>query len=151
MVDEVTVHVDAPAEAIYALVTDVRSMGRWSPECTGARWLGGAAGPAVGARFVGFNRHGLAHWFTRCEVTAAEPGHHFEFQVKESGMVWGYRFVPSPDGAGTDVTEYRTEVRRPGVVVRAVQRSGLIGRDRDTKMVDGMHATLERVKAAAEA
>ena len=66
-------------------------------------------------------------------------------------MVWGYRFVPSPDGASTDVTEYRTEVRRPGVVVRAVQRSGLIGRDRDTLMVNGMRATLERVKAAAEA
>ncbi len=149
--DEVTVHVDAPADKLYSLVTDVRSMGRWSPECTGARWLAKASGPAVGARFVGFNRKGLVHWFTRCEVTAAEPGHHYEFEVRESGMVWGYRFVPSPGGGGTDVTEYRSEARRPGVVVRAVQRSGLIGRDRDTLMVNGMRATLERVKAAAEA
>ncbi len=144
-------HVDAPAESIYALVTDVRSMGRWSPECTGARWVLGAREAAVGARFVGFNRHGLVRWVTRCRVTAAEPGRHFEFEVRESGMVWGYRFVPSVEGSATDVTEYRTEARRPGVMVRAVQRSGLIGRDRDQKMVDGMHATLERVKAAAEA
>lgn len=143
-------HIDAPADALYALLTDVRSMGRWSPECTGARWWGKPTGPAVGARFVGFNRNGLAHWVTRCTVTAADPGRHFEFEVRESGMVWGYRFVPSPDGGGTDVTEYRTEARRAGAVVRAVQLSGLIGRDRDKLMVDGMHATLERVKAAAE-
>lgn len=141
--------VRAPAEKVYDLVADVTQMGRWSPECTGGRWLGGAKGPAVGARFRGSNRHGLMRWSTRCEVTKAEPGRAFEWQVRESGMRWGYRF--EPDGDGTLVTEYREQTRPVPAAIRLVQRSGMIGRDRERLMVEGMRATLERLKEAAEA
>jgi len=49
--NEVSIPVAAPPERLYDLITDVTQMGRWSPECTGGKWLGGAAGPAAGARF----------------------------------------------------------------------------------------------------
>ena len=104
--DEVSVTVNAPAEKVYDLLADIAQMGRWSPECTGGRWVGGATEAAVGARFKGSNRHGLMRWTTNCEVTKAERGKAFEWQVKESGMRWGYRFEPDGDG-GTVVTEYR--------------------------------------------
>ncbi|MFN2524390.1 MAG: SRPBCC family protein, partial [Mycobacteriales bacterium] len=48
--------VDAPADVVWGLVSDLPGMGRLSPENTGGRWSGGATGPAVGARFRGANR-----------------------------------------------------------------------------------------------
>ena len=146
--DEVSLRIAAPAHQLYDLVTDVTQMGRWSPECTGGRWTDGATGPTVGARFKGSNRHGPMRWSTRCEITRAEPGRAFEWQVAESGMRWGYRF--DADGDGTVVTEYREKTRDTPWYIRAVQRSGLIGRDREALMVDGMRQTLERLKEAAE-
>jgi uncharacterized protein YndB with AHSA1/START domain len=147
--DEVSLHVDAPAEVLYDLVSDITQMGRWSPENTGGRWRDGAQGPAEGARFRGSNRRGPVRWWTHCTVTKADRPSAFEFQVSESGMVWGYRF--EPEGAGTLVTEYREHTRAVNPVVKLVQVSGLIGRDRERLMVEGMQATLERVKEAAEA
>jgi uncharacterized protein YndB with AHSA1/START domain len=146
--DEVSLHIDAPAEVVYDLVSDVTAMGRWSPENTGGRWLGGATGPAVGARFRGSNRHGIVRWWTHCTVTVADPPTAFEFRVAESQMIWGYRF--EPEGDGTLVTEYRRHTRPVNPAVKLVQRSGLLGRDREELMVDGMRTTLERLKAAAE-
>ncbi|MGI5125775.1 SRPBCC family protein [Pseudonocardia sp. CA-107938] len=146
--DEATVVIDAPAPAIWELVTDVTRMGRWSPEARGARWFGGARGPAVGARFVGFNRHGLVWWATRCTVVECDEPHRFAFQVAESGMTWGWRLEPV-DG-GTSVTEWRDQTRSTNVLIKAVQRSGIIGRDRERLMVDGMHRTLGAVKAYLE-
>jgi uncharacterized protein YndB with AHSA1/START domain len=146
--DEVSLHIGAPAEHLYDLITDITQMGRWSPENTGGRWLGGATGPAVGARFRGSNRHGIARWWTHCTVTEADRPVAFEFQVAESQMVWGYRF--EPEGDGTRVTEYRRHTRTVNPVIKLVTRSGLIGRDREQLMVDGMRDTLERLKAAAE-
>jgi hypothetical protein len=148
--DEVSLHVDAPAEQLYDMVTDIARMGDWSPENTGGRWMGGATGPALGAKFLGWNKHGLIRWFTRCTVTRADRPDGFEFQVNESKMIWGYRFEADPAG-GTLVTEYRRHTKPVNAVIGLVQRSGMLGKDREQLMVDGMRATLERLKAAAEA
>src|SRR3546814_5728159 len=59
--DSVTVRIAAPPERIYAIVTDIENMGRLSPECTGGRWLAGATGPRVGARFKGTNKRSEEH------------------------------------------------------------------------------------------
>ena len=51
-------------------------MGRWSPECTGGKWLDGAAGPAEGARFKGSNKHGPLRCSTKCTIPKADrPSH----------------------------------------------------------------------------
>jgi uncharacterized protein YndB with AHSA1/START domain len=148
-VDEVSLRIAAPPEQVYDLVADVTAMGRWSPECTGGRWLDGATGAEVGARFKGTNRHGFMRWSTTSTITRAERGAALEWQVDQSGMRWGYRF--ERDGDGTVVTEYREQTKDTPRYVKLVQRSGLIGRDRDRLLVDGMRTTLERVREAAEA
>ena len=51
--DEVTVHMNATPEEVWALVSDVTQIGRYSPETFEGEWLDGATGPAVGARFRG--------------------------------------------------------------------------------------------------
>ena len=61
-------HVDAPPEVVWGLVSDVTNTGRFSPETFEAEWLDGATGPAVGTRFRGHvRRTGLAS----CQPRAA--------------------------------------------------------------------------------
>src|SRR6478609_5890528 len=106
MNDSVTIHIEAPAQEIWELVSDVTRIGRYSPETFEAEWLEGATGPVVGAKFRGHvkrNGRGPTYW-TTCTVVAAEPGREFAFGVGPNQLSrWGYRIEPSGDGA--DVTE----------------------------------------------
>src|SRR5580658_4895012 len=108
MHDSVTVHMAAPADRIWDLVSDVTKIGRYSPETFEAVWIDGATGPAAGAKFRGHvkrNGKGPVYW-TTCTVTASEPGRAFAFGVgpKDKPLnVWRYQLVPA--GTGTDVTE----------------------------------------------
>jgi len=107
---EESVVVGAPAQDVYAAVSELRNMGRWSPECF-AVWCRGQV-VREGTRFVGFNRKGLLFWFTTCRVTRAERPCEFAFQVTTFGLpvaLWGYRF--EPEGAATRVTEYWEDLR----------------------------------------
>jgi hypothetical protein len=113
--------IDAPAEALYELISDITRTGEWSPENVGGRWLGTATGPAVGARFRGSNRRGFRRWSTTCTVVAADPGRRFAFDVAFAGIPvarWSYGFAP--DGDGTVVTETWTD-RRPGLFAAAAR------------------------------
>lgn len=147
--DEVTLRVAAPPGRIYEIVTDIAQMGRLSPECTGGRWLDGATGPAVGARFRGSNKRGLARWSTTNEVVAADPGRRFSFETKQSGARWTYEL--EPDGGGTLVTERRELFKARPLVAKVFTQVLLGGEDGHSgELRDGMRQTLERVKAIAE-
>lgn len=149
-VDAVTLRIDAAPERIYAIVTDVAQMGRLSPECTGGRWLAGATGPAVGARFKGHNKRGIARWSTTNEVVAAEPGREFAFETQQSGTRWAYHL--EADGDGTLVTESRTAFKPRPLLARVFSAVALGGvAEHDEEMREGLRATLERLKAVAEA
>src|ERR1700679_545952 len=108
MHDSVTVHMAASPEKVWALVSDVTKIGRYSPETFEAEWLDGATGPAVGATCRGHvkrTQKGPTYW-TTCTVTASEPGREFAFGVGPADKplnVWRYQLAPS--GEGTDVTE----------------------------------------------
>ena len=47
-----SIFIHAPAERVWAMVSDVTRMGEWSPEAVRAEWLDGANGPSVGARAI---------------------------------------------------------------------------------------------------
>ena len=49
----VTVTMKAGPAEVWALVSDVTRIGEFSPETFEARWIDGATGPVVGARFQG--------------------------------------------------------------------------------------------------
>ncbi len=147
--DEVSIDINAPRDKVWGLIADFGNMGRWSPELRRIIWVGRAKAPAVGAQFLGVNRHGLVPWATLCRVTKCDEGEAIEWDNRVGGMRWGYRFEDAPDG-GTRVTEYRLEFKQMPRPIRAVVNSGVIGRDREDLMRAGMQTTLERVKAAAE-
>ena len=140
----------APAEVLYELVSDVTRMGEWSPETTSCRWVGGATGPRMGARFRGSNRNGWRRWSTACTVVAAEPGSRFSFDVDLGGLPisrWTYEFLP--EDQGTRVRESWTD-RRPGWI----DRFGKLVRgitDTHAHNRAGMEATLVALRGHAEA
>lgn len=146
----VTVHMHAPAEQIWDLVSDVTRIGTYSPETFEAEWLDGATGPAVGARFRGHvrrNGRGPVYW-TTCTVLASEPGREFAFGVGGAGKpvnVWRYRLEPAGDG--TDVTE-SFEL---GDQLLIKLYWALAGRSRARTNEAGMRTTLERIRDEVEA
>jgi uncharacterized protein YndB with AHSA1/START domain len=145
----VTVHIAAPPQPIWELVSDVTKIGRYSPETFEAEWLDGATGPVVGARFRGHvkrNGKGPTYW-TKCTVLASEPGREFAFGVGPGDKplsVWRYELAPNGDG--TDVTESFTLTRTK--LLRLYW--SLFGWTRGKTNRDGMRTTLERVKAEVE-
>lgn len=145
MQDETSIHIEAPPERVYELVSDLPRMGEWSPECYRCDWLDGWTGPAVGARFRGYNRRGRARWTTTGTVVVADPGREFSFTTAWLGNLpasrWTYRLRLS-DG-GTELTEsYRAP--RAGALI-------LLHRWRAPELQQGMQSTLERIKRTAEA
>ena len=143
-----TIAIAAPIGEVFAAVSDVTRMGEWSPECVAARWVGGADGPAVGARFEGDNVAALGpvtlkRWTTTSEVSEFEPNAVFEF-VAERHTTWRYEFAES--GGGTVVTESFSHPPYVG------WQKWVYGRlaNRRRAMTAGMRATLERIKRALE-
>lgn len=142
--------IDAPAEVIYDLVSDLPRMGEWSPECQRVEWLDGASGPGVGARFVGHNEGGparLVKWSRRGRVLAADRGREFAFVTEEGGREsteWTYRFEAT--GGGTRVTE-SYEVKWIPVWARIVD----VPTNRARELREGMDRTLAQLKSKAEA
>jgi uncharacterized protein YndB with AHSA1/START domain len=145
----VTREIHAPAEQVWAMVSDVTRMGEWSPETEGAEWLGDASGPAPGAKFRGSNRNGKKQWKTVATVVDAEPGRRFSFRVAAGPMKvaeWGYTFEPT--AAGCRVTETWTDQRGRIATTLGKPVSGVA--DRVAHNQAGMVQTLERLAAAAE-
>ncbi|WUH88795.1 SRPBCC family protein [Streptomyces sp. NBC_00433] len=145
--DEVSIWVGAAPEAVWAVVADPTRYGEWSPENQGGRWQSGAE-PGPGAVFKGTNKRGVVRWTTTCTVLEYDAPKRFAFEVAESRMRWGYRL--EPQAGGTLVTEWREHAGPLPIPARIITASRLLGRDREQLMVDGMQATLERVKRAVE-
>src|SRR6202051_5264118 len=104
MHDSVTVHMKASPGRGWALVSDVPKIGNYSPETFEAKWIEGATGPAVGARFRGHvkrNGIGPVYW-TTCTVSESEPGKSFAFGVGAAGKtpltVWRCEIAPADRG-----------------------------------------------------
>ena len=141
-----SVTIDRPALEVFAAVADITRIGEWSPECTSGRWVGGATGPAMGAKFEGDNKVVIAgitlkKWTTTSEVTACVPGEVFEF-VAEGFTTWRYEL--QPDGAGTKVTEsfsFDASKGFQGFLYEKVMR-------RSSTMTKGMQRTLVQLKSS---
>ena len=146
----VSVHIDASPERVYELVSDVTRMGEWSPETYRCKWVDGE-GPAVGARFKGYNRRGRARWSNTLKVIVADPGHEFAFRrdVLHCG-VCDWRYCMEPDGTGTILTE-SYEVTEPEWAITNWFNGLMLGvEDRDDDLIRGLRTTLDRIKKAAE-
>ena len=140
----------APPAEVWAMVSDLPRMGEWSPEATGAKWVKGADGPAVGARFRGRNRNGIRRWSTSGKVVECEPGKAFAFDIVVGPLSvarWSYRIEPT--ATGCRVTEQWDDKRSPLMPTIGRLASG-VG-DRASHNRQSMEQTLANLAKAAEA
>ncbi len=146
--DAVSMDIAAPPERVWALVSDITNMPRWSPETYKTRWIHGAKGPLPGARFKGTNRWGWIRWSSICEVEVAEPGREFTFVTY---ITWRQRtrwsYVFEPVGGGARVTESRYSISK---AFFHTQVENALMHGHQESFEKGMRATLQRIKAAAE-
>jgi uncharacterized protein YndB with AHSA1/START domain len=103
---EVTRRIAASPDDVWRLVSDINTPARFSSEFTGAEWVGGASGGALGACFEGHNRHSaIGTWTTTSTIVGFEPGRTFAWAVgdpEDPSATW--RFELMPDGDATHVT-----------------------------------------------
>jgi uncharacterized protein YndB with AHSA1/START domain len=146
----VTKDIAAPAETVWAMVSDVTRMGEWSPENESAEWLGNATGPHPGATFRGTNCNGKKKWQTVATILDADPGRAFSFRVKAAGGLkvaeWHYAFEPT--ATGCRVTE--TWIDQRGFLVKSLGKPVSGVGDRAAHNRAGMEQTLARLASAAE-
>jgi hypothetical protein len=151
---EVDLLVDTPIEAIWDVVTDIDLPAAFSTECLGAEWID--EGPALGARFVGHNRHeALGQWDTTSWVNRYEPPHAFGWAVSDpdspSATWWflleqedsgvrvrqGGRMGPAPSGLNIAISAMPDKEER--IVARRL-----------AEWEQNMLATLEGIKQRLE-
>jgi uncharacterized protein YndB with AHSA1/START domain len=154
---EVELRVDAPAERVWALVSDIELPARFSSEFQGADWLDGATSAAPGARFVGRNQHPAAGgWETTCTVVACEPERVFEWAVGDPtypSATWRFELLPDEAG-GVRLRQFARLGPAPSGLTPAIEAMP----DKEERIVArrleehraNMLATLEGVKALAE-
>jgi uncharacterized protein YndB with AHSA1/START domain len=146
---EVSRDIATTPDAVYAAISDVTQMGKWSEECVSCEWHDGFDGPALGALFDGHNRNGEHEWTSQGKVIEAEPGKAFAFECSMFDFhysTWGYRIEPT--ATGCRVTEWSEDLRPESAMEFSKQTSGID--DREARNRETMSGTLERLAAALE-
>lgn len=139
-----TVEMDAPAQEVWEVVSDLARMPEFSPELRKAYVVGR---PGIGARILGINRRGVVAWPTTSRVVRWEPGRALAWRTRESAATWVYELEPTP--TGTRVTGRR-------VLTRFSVATALLGpviggaAGHDAELAAGIRTTLERIKAVVE-
>jgi uncharacterized protein YndB with AHSA1/START domain len=140
------IDINAPVARVWALVSDLSRMPQWSPQCR----LMKAFGPVrQGTRTIDFDRRNRLFWPTTSTVTEVIPEKKIAFRVNQNNTIWSYE--PEPTDAGTRVVE--TRHAENGVKPAAnMTVNALFGGvpNLERELVDGMNASLSRIKAAAE-
>ncbi|MBM9463271.1 SRPBCC family protein [Aeromicrobium sp. YIM 150415] len=137
----------SPAE-VWAVVSDLRRMGEWSPQCRKMFIKGGVV--QRGTSTVNINRQGPLVWPTRSVVTEFVPEQRLQFVVRENKTRWTFELEATPEG--TRLTESRTTPKGVSDLSNLLTRRVLGGTERfEDGLQSGIHQTLRRIKDAAEA
>ena len=142
-----SIEIDAPPARVWDIVSDLRRMGEWSPQCVRMAVLGREVG--VGTRTINLNRSGWKRWPTTARVVVFEPEQTLAFRIPVNRSVWTYELEPT--ATGTLLTESR---RTPNGTSKASDLAvavGLGGVDPfEASLAAGIRQTLQRIKVEAE-
>lgn len=140
--------VDAPADKVWEVLTDLAKMPDWSPELVRMIPLK-TGGLRVGQWYLGINRRKAVIWPSRSVVAVLEPGRTLTWDTMSSGARWIWEL--SPDGDRTRVVHRRPVPRRLTLLSKLFARYLLGGAPEHTDELEaGMAQTVSRLKAAAE-
>ena len=93
---EASIEIDAPPAEVWELVSDLRNMPRWSPQCRKTIVRGGAM--REGAKLININRRGLLFWPTQAMVTEFVHEQKIAFKIRENWTIWSFTLTPTSDG-----------------------------------------------------
>ena len=145
----VSVDINAPADKVWSMVTDLPRKGEWSPENQGGEWAKGATGAAVGAVFKGTNKNGKKQWSTSVKVNQCDAPRKFSFGLMLLGKNWcDWIYEIEPTATGCRVTHSWVDHRTPLSGTLGKWASGVA--DRATHNKANMEVTLANLKKAAE-
>lgn len=146
----VDVFIDAPPDAVWALVSDITLPARFSSELQAAEWIDATT-------FRGRNRHDAAgEWETICFVTKRVEESVFEFAVSDPAQPSAsWRFSLEPEDAGTRLTHWMQIGPAPSGLTPAIEampdkEERIIARRLDEHRFN-MLATVQGIKELAEA
>ena len=140
------IEINAPVTKVWSLVSDLSRMPQWSPQCR----LMKALGPVrPGTRTVNLNRRNKLFWPTTSTITEVIPERKLAFRVNANNTVWSYELEPT--ATGTRVVETRHAENGVKAVSTMTVNAVLGGVSSfEEELVEGMHTSLARIKAAAE-
>ena len=145
---EVSIEIAAPPAAVWELVSDLRNMSRWSPQCRKTIVRGGVM--QEGAKLLNINRQGLLVWPTQAMVTEFVPEQKVAFKIRENWTIWSFTLIPTSDG-GTRLVQRREAPKGVSDLSVKLTNAVLGGVDDfTTGLEQGMTQTLSRIKAEAE-
>lgn len=145
---EASIDIAAPTAEVWALVSDLRNMPRWSPQVRKTIVRGGEM--RAGARLINVNRRGLLFWPTQAMVTEFVPEKRIAFRIKENWTIWSFALSPTADG-GTRVVQRREAPKGISDVSVRLTNAVLGGVDDFAgELQRGMHLTLSKIKRDAE-
>jgi uncharacterized protein YndB with AHSA1/START domain len=141
------IDIDAPVDAVWALISDLRRMPEWSPQCQVMK-LRGPLRP--GARTFNLNRrHKFTYWPTTSTIAEVIPQQKLAFKTDINHTIWSYELQPTE--SGTRLTESRHAENGVTALSNALINTFMGGVPSfEDELVDGMNASLARIKAAAE-
>jgi uncharacterized protein YndB with AHSA1/START domain len=146
---EASIEIAAPPATVWALVSDLTNMSRWSPQVFKTFVRGGQT--RQGAKMVNINRRGLLVWPTQSMVTTFEPEQKIAFRVRDNWTVWSFTLGPTEDG-GTRVVQRREAPTGISDISVKLTNAVLGGVDDFARELQrGMDQTLARIKTDAEA
>jgi uncharacterized protein YndB with AHSA1/START domain len=145
---EASITIHAPPERVWALVSDVRRTGEWSPECRKVLVWGGRR-VRRGSWLTGVNRRRWVLWPTTSRIHLYDEGRAIGWTVLENRARWSYHV--DPEGDETRLTERREAPDGLSALARFFATSFLGGVEEHTdELEEGIQTTLERIKAIAE-
>jgi len=140
--------IDAPPEAVWAVLGDLRRMPELSPELVRMVPLK-AGGLRPGQWYLGVNRRKAVLWPTRSVVSDVDPGHTVAWDTRSSGARWIWELTP--EGSGTRVVHRRPVPRRLTGLSSVFARVFLGGVDGHAdELEEGMAVSVARLKRAVE-
>ncbi|GAA1482219.1 SRPBCC family protein [Gordonia sinesedis] len=146
---EESIHIDATPEQVWAVISDLKRMGEWSPQCRKMIIRGGHV--QRGTRTININKRGPLVWPTTSKVVRFEPNQEIAFRITENHTVWSYTITPDPAG-GVTVTERREVPGGATTKLSSVLVDKLFGGadSFESELKLGMAETLNKIKRAAE-
>ncbi|OBB75438.1 SRPBCC family protein [Mycobacterium sp. 852014-52144_SCH5372336] len=138
--------INAPVAKVWELVSDLKNMPRWSPQCRLMKTFGPLQ---PGARTINLNRRKFMFWPTTSRIIEVIPEKKLAFRVNENNTVWSYELEPTETGTRLVETRHAENGVKPvsTMLVNAVM-GGVPSFERE--LVEGMNESLARIKAAAE-